>query len=84
MFKLTKELDESDKKLDEVHTANFNINRNKIAGVEQKSDEEMKSLQSDVHSTKTRVGRSEKEIGGIKDIINEIWSKCSETQAKVV
>jgi len=79
----TQHLDTMCKQMDKIHTEYFIANKEKIAAVEQKKDNEVLEIATEIAGTKNRVMRFEKDVADIKGLVNSIWQKCSDTEANV-
>ena len=64
------------KQIDQIHTEYFIANKQKIAAVEQKKDNEVFEITTEITGTKNRMTRFEKDVADMKSLINSIWQKC--------
>ena len=79
----TQQLDTKCKQIDQIHTEYFIANKQKIAAVELKKDNEVFEITTEISGTKNRVARFEKDVADMKSLVNQIWQKCQDTEANV-
>lgn len=83
LLETTQQLDTMCKQIDQIHTEYFIANKQKITAVEQKKDNEVFEITTEINGTKNRMMRFEKDVADMKSLVNSIWQKCQDTEANV-